>query len=93
MNIIWFLAGISCTGFAASSLFFIRFWRSSRDRFFLYFAGATALLALERVAQFFVTNAFLGRAPEAADPAVYTYGFRLVAFVLILIAVIEKNRD
>lgn len=93
MNLIWFLAGVAFTGFAASSLFFVRFWRTSRDRFFLYFAGATALLALERVAHFFVANSFLEDPPGRADPAGYVYGFRLLAFVLIMIAVIEKNRD
>jgi len=62
-------------------------WRSyirMRDRFFAYFATAFALLG--------ATQLFLGvrNAPELNEP--YAYVPRLAVFVLILIAILDKNR-
>ena len=65
-------------------LFFLRFWKKTRDRFFLFFAVAFSLEGLNRVllALFNETN--------ENDP--YFYLVRLLSFVLILIAIIDKNR-
>jgi len=66
-----------------ASLFFLRFWRKTSDRFFLAFAVAFLLLALNQaLAQ------WIGAADERAG---YTYLLRVVAFVLILAAIIDKN--
>lgn len=63
-----------------AALFFIRFRRDSGDRLFAWFAWAFVLLAVERVLLDFV-------APFEAF-----YICRLAAFLLIIVAIVEKNR-
>jgi len=79
-----FVAGLLSAGYAVAALFFARFWRDTRDRLFAYFAVAFALLAAQRTALVLVAD----------DPgaATWLYGVRLVAFLLILHAIIDKNR-
>lgn len=79
-----FLSGAICMGFFVISLFFLRFWRATRDRLFFFFAIAFGLLLAERV----VWVAFEVRTEWI--PAAYL--FRLAAFGVILYAVIDKNR-
>ena len=79
-----FLSGAASMGFLVIALFFLRFWHETRDRLFLYFAGAFVLLLVERVCR----AGFEVRTEWA--PMVYL--LRLVAFVLIIIGVVVKNR-
>jgi uncharacterized membrane protein HdeD (DUF308 family) len=67
-----------------AALFFLRFWRQTRDSFFLFFAAAFAIDALAR---FILAFAELS---EETQPLVY--GARLITFGLIIIAIIRKNR-
>lgn len=67
-----------------AALFFLRFWRQTRDSFFLFFAAAFAIDALAR----FV----LGFAELSEETQPLVYGARLITFVLIIIAIIRKNR-
>lgn len=63
-------------------LFFLRFWKKTRDRFFLFFAVAFSLEGLNRV--------MLGLTQGSEnEPIIYLV--RLLSFVLILIAIIDKN--
>jgi hypothetical protein len=79
-----FLSGAICMGFLVVGLFFLRFWRTTRDRLFLFFAFAVALLLAERLIRFgFDLN-------SEWLPAVY--GIRLVAYGLILVGIYDKNR-
>jgi hypothetical protein len=80
-----FLYGASAMGLAAASLFFLRFYRRSADRLFLLFAGAFAMLAVNRVALAML------EAPNEARPIFYV--IRLLAFVVILVAIVDKNRQ
>jgi len=66
-----------------AALFFVRFWRDTRDRFFLLFAVAFALDA--------VTRLTLGLSDVSAEHEPLFYIARLVTFALILIAIIDKN--
>jgi hypothetical protein len=66
------------------ALFFLKFWRRTGDRFFLAFSGAFLLLMLERIILFAI-----GVAHEFAP---YVYVVRLLAFILIIAAIVEKNR-
>ena len=75
-----FFSGVLVTGYAVAGLFFLRFWRQSRDRLFGYFASAFFLLAIQRVLI------------ATSEPTTAVYGVRLLAFVLILWAIIDKNR-
>ena len=78
-----FLLGMISMGFAVAALFFLRFWRDSRDRLFLYFAIAFALEAANRA-----IFAFNGARSE--EVTLY-FSLRLVAFLLILWAIVDKN--
>ncbi|HXD75559.1 MAG TPA: DUF5985 family protein [Vicinamibacterales bacterium] len=79
------LRGATAMGCAAAALIFFRFWRQSVDRFFLFFALAFAILAVE--------YAILGTVTVATEWRVYVYGVRLVAFLLIVSAIGIKNRS
>jgi hypothetical protein len=65
-------------------LFFLRFWRNTHDRFFLYFSLSFWLQGVNRIAIGF-------REPAGEDDAV-VYLIRLAAYILILMAIWEKNR-
>lgn len=78
-----YLAGAVTLGFAVAALFFLRFWRKTADRLFFAFAMAFVLLALNQaLAQ------WLGAGHERIG---YTYLLRILGFVLILAAIIDKN--
>lgn len=80
-----FLSGAALMGGWVCGLFFFRFWRKTRDRFFLVFGLAFWTLAIERVGLVFVN-------PTIEDRQPVIYLIRLLAFLLILYAVWEKNR-
>jgi Family of unknown function (DUF5985) len=67
-----------------ASLFFLRFWKNTRDRFFLFFAIAFFVEALNRVV--------LGLTTVAQEHEPFFYLVRLLAFGLIIVAIIDKNR-
>lgn len=77
------LGGIAIAAIVAG-LFFVRFWRATGDRFFLFFAVAFWLEALSRV--------LIGLTGSVREDAPMFYGIRLAAYVLILIAILDKNR-
>jgi hypothetical protein len=64
--------------------FFLRFWRVTGDRFFLLFALSFWLEAGNRV--------LLGILPQWREDAPTYYLVRLLAYALILGAIIDKNR-
>ena len=66
------------------SLFFLRFWQKSRDRFFLFFAASFGLEGVNRAA--------LGLAKIQDEIEPFFYIVRLISFVLILVAIVDKNR-
>ena len=82
MNLI--LIGAIAMASAIASLFFLRFWRDTKDSFFLFFAASFLLEAANRVAL------GLSRDPNEASPLFYFV--RLISFVLILVAIAYKNR-
>jgi peptidoglycan/LPS O-acetylase OafA/YrhL len=78
-----FLSGAVTMGFLVAAGFFARFWRDTGDRLFVAFAVAFALLAL---------NQALAQWLGAADERVaYTYLLRVLGFILILAAIVDKN--
>lgn len=79
-----FVSGAFCMAAAAVALFFLRFWRTSRDRLFAILSLAFALLALERTVLAFVSLEHEGRH--------WIYVARLVAFGLIILGILDKNR-
>lgn len=78
------VSGLLVMGYAVAGLFFLRFWRETRDRLFGIFATAFWLLALQRLLLALLQN------PDQEQ--LWLYGIRLLAFVLILVAILDKNR-
>lgn len=67
-----------------AALFFLRFWRRSGDKLFLYFSIAFLLMAGNALAP------LLLRSLNDQEPAVYL--LRLAAFAVIIFAIWRKNR-
>jgi hypothetical protein len=79
-----FTSGLITMGFLVSGLFFLRFWFTTRDQLFAAFAVAFWLLALNQ--------AILGVADVPLEERSWIYLLRLAAFVLIIFAIVAKNR-
>lgn len=79
-----FLLGVIATASLAAGLFFLRFWRDTRDSLFLAFAIAFFVEGLNRVSML----AF--RRANEGSPWNYVVG--LVAFLVILGGIVNKNR-
>ena len=79
------IAGALAAGYAVAGLFFAKFWSRTRDRLFAMFAVAFWLLAIQRLA-IVLSERWL----EDTTPF---YVLRLAAFLLILFAIIDKNRQ
>jgi hypothetical protein len=78
------LAGLLLGGYLVAGLFFLKFWARSHDRLFAMFAAAFGMLAVQRLV-LAVTNDYAEDRPDI-------YLIRLVAFVLIIVAIVDKNR-
>ena len=79
-----FLHGATAMNCAVIGVSFLRFWRQSRDRLFVWFAVAFVILGVERTV--------LGLLPFATEVREYVYLLRLLAFAVIIYAIVEKNR-
>jgi hypothetical protein len=77
-------SGALTSAYIVIALFFAKFWRRTHDRLFVLFASAFALLAVQRVV--------LGVVREWAERSVPLYGLRLIAFLIIIVAIVDKNR-
>jgi len=77
------LIGAIAMGMVAAGLFFLRFWRRTHDRLFLYFAASFWLEAMNRL--------YLGLSDSPSEGEPLHYAVRLVAYGLILVAIAEKN--
>jgi hypothetical protein len=78
------IAGATVMGCIVVGLFFLRFWRNTRDRLFLFFSIAFWILAAHW------TALALSEPDYEFRPVLYS--MRLAAFVLILLAIVDKNR-
>ncbi|HVZ16961.1 MAG TPA: DUF5985 family protein [Terriglobales bacterium] len=78
-----FLLGVIATSSVTAGVFFLRFWRHTRDSLFLSFAIAFIVEGLNRVAVIFLEK------PNEGSPV--TYIVRLLVFLLILTAILKKN--
>jgi len=81
--VVAFMGGAVTLGYLVAGAFFLKFWRKTRDRLFLVFGIAFGLLAI---------NQILAMAIDAGDEnVVYAYLLRVLGFVLILVAIADKN--
>ena len=79
------LSGAIAMASFAVTLFFLKFWRQTLDRFFLLFALAFGLDAATRVV--------LGLTRISAEIEPLFYFARLLTFALIIAAIVVKNRS
>ena len=78
-----FFSGAVTLGFLVAAGFFLRFWRQTADRLFLAFALAFVLFALNQALASWLT--------VVIEPASLIYALRVLGFVIILGAIVDKN--
>ncbi len=79
--IFWSMTAMACFGVAVC---FTRFWRQTTDRLFGLFALAFALFGVNLV--------LLAAINPAHESRHLIYLLRLAAFLVIIVAIIDKNR-
>ena len=78
-----FLLGVIATSSITAGIFFLKFWKHTRDSLFLAFGLAFIIEGLNRIAVLTVAH------PNEGSPWIYLV--RLLAFLLILAAILRKN--
>jgi len=78
-----FLLGMLATMSIIAGVFFLRFWKDTRDPFFLAFAVSFIIEGLNRISLLAV--------PQPNEGAPWTYVVRLFSVLLILGAILKKN--
>lgn len=79
-----FLLGVIVTASLTAGIFFLKFWRRTGDQLFLAFAAAFIIEGFNRIGFLFMDR------PNEGSPIIYTV--RFLAFLLILAAIVKKNR-
>jgi uncharacterized membrane protein HdeD (DUF308 family) len=77
------LLGAIAMASVVAGLFFLRFWRDTRDRFFLLFAVSFLVAGVNRAA--------LGLASQPDEGRPFFYFVRFLSFLVIIIAILDKN--
>ncbi|HEX5431632.1 MAG TPA: DUF5985 family protein [Bryobacteraceae bacterium] len=80
-----FLLGVIASTSIIAGLFFLKFWKDTRDVFFLAFAAAFLIEGLNHIGFLVVAH------PNEGSPWIYIV--RLFAFLLILAAILKKNYE
>lgn len=81
--IVAFVGGLSAAGYGVAGVFFLSFWRKTRDSLFMVFALAFGLMTLNQA-----IPVILG-IPREEQSGVYL--LRAAAFILIIVAILRKN--
>jgi uncharacterized membrane protein HdeD (DUF308 family) len=79
-----FLVGVIATASLAAGLFFLRFWRDTRDPLFLAFGIAFFIEGANR--------AMLIGSEHPNEGSPWVYLVRCFAFLIILAGILNKNR-
>lgn len=77
------LTGAIAMASAVIAMFFLRFWRNTGDRFFLWFALSFGIEGAHRV--------YAALSFQDSEDSPLHYLIRLLAYGLILWAILEKN--
>ncbi|MFZ0631496.1 MAG: DUF5985 family protein [Acidobacteriaceae bacterium] len=80
-----FLLGVIATTSILAGVFFLRFWKDTRDSLFLAFALAFLIEGVNRSFRIFFAH------PGEASPWVFLV--RAFAFLIILAGIVNKNRQ
>jgi hypothetical protein len=84
MPLIELLSGALVLAYFVAGLHFVRFWRRTRDRLFMQFAVAFWL---------FTANQIVSSIPVVTDETRgYEYLLRVLGFILIILAIVDKNK-
>lgn len=78
------LQTVSATAALVVALVFFRFWRDSGDRLFGSFGAAFTLLSL--------SWALLALFSPTEEARPYIYAIRLLAFTVMIVGIVDKNR-
>ena len=81
---ITFFAGALTAAYLVAALFFFKFWRKTRDRLFSHFALAFVFFSINQIATTIVE--------VNTERGSYVYLLRIAGYILILVAIIQKNR-
>lgn len=76
------ITGSLSTAYLIAAMFFLKFWSTTHERLFALFAAAFALLALQRILLPFAPQVWLS----------FLYLVRSAAFLVIIVAIVDKNR-
>lgn len=76
------LGGVAVACLTAG-VFFLRFWRSTKDRFFLYFAASFLIEGVNRLT--------FGLMADLNEDSPIKYLVRALTYALILFAILDKN--
>lgn len=79
-----FMFGALTTAGLVAALIFLRFWKMTRDRLFMFFALAFFVLALNWLA--------MAMTDPASEDRYHVFLLRLIAFAFILVGIVDKNR-
>jgi hypothetical protein len=80
----FFLWGALFMACVTAAIFFLRYWSSTRERLFAFFSVAFAVMGIN-----WVSLAFIDPGEELRHTL---YVLRLLAFVLIIVGIVDKNR-
>ena len=78
-----FLEGATMLASFAVAVFFLRYWRDTRDRLFGVFAAAFALFGATRIALFALD--------ADSEARTWAYALRALTFLMIIGAIVDKN--
>ena len=80
----YFVWGVLAMGCLVVAVYFLHYWRSSRERLFMFFSAAFALMAVQ-----WTLSALTG-----TDESQHSYLLilRILAFLSIIAGVMDKNR-
>jgi hypothetical protein len=81
-----FAWGVLAMAGLVAALFFLRYWRSTRERLFAFFALAFLCMAVN-----WTVLAIVDHPVDEARQA-HAFVIRLVAFVILIVGIIDKNR-
>jgi amino acid transporter len=78
-----FVSGALVMAYVVAALFFLRFWRDTREPLFKFFTAAFLIFAVQRTA--------LTLLEQRELLALAAYGLRIVGFLLIAAGVVAAN--
>ncbi len=82
---IQFAWGVLAALSLVAALFFVRFWRVTRERLFAVLATAFGVFAIHW--------SWLALGSLSEETSHYVYALRFIAFTLIMLGVLDKNRS